>query len=206
MTLITRTTQNDGTILVQVDGVLHNPVGPAVIRPNGTREWAKNGVLHSWGGQPSQVFANGTKRWHFEGRLTSQYRLNAEGRGAMLTQYHTNGHRATEYFEHLGVRLDYSFANGLLIRKQLPTGISYGIFEGKLCTISDAVTGTSFRLTTPMLFTSRAEAKLNDMINEFGMHKTCNILAGIIHRFETNQQRQNAIEVMTAGMIDRIFG
>ena len=207
MTLITRSTQQDGTILVQFNGTIHNPHGPAVIKANGTREWAKDGMLHSWHGQPSQIFANGTKRWHHEGRLTSQYRLNADGKGRLLTQYHTNGHRASEYSEDQGIRLDYSFENGLLISKTINSaGVKFCIFEGRLMQISSTTSDYTYKVPGHPKFNAKVEQKLLEMIAKCGIPATCNIISDVDRRFQEQRQRENALAMLSIFALSKIFG
>lgn len=38
---------------------------------DGTEVWIKNGILHSYGGQPSIIYPNGDRSWHLNGELVN---------------------------------------------------------------------------------------------------------------------------------------
>ncbi len=49
------------------NGKLHKIDGPAVLRPNGTKEWWLNGKLHRENG-PAIEYSNGDKEWWINGK------------------------------------------------------------------------------------------------------------------------------------------
>jgi hypothetical protein len=58
-----------GTIIyVNNKNQLHNPYGPAVTYPNGTKEWYQNNHLHRLDG-PAIEFADGKKSWFVNGHI-----------------------------------------------------------------------------------------------------------------------------------------
>lgn len=58
----------DGCISVVRNNLLHNEVGPAEVRPDGTKTWCVDGLYHRLGG-PAVEHADGTKEWYEDGLL-----------------------------------------------------------------------------------------------------------------------------------------
>ena len=58
-----------------IDNKLHRIDGPAVIYPNGDMVWYKNGVLHRKDG-PAIKYVNGYKGWYVEGKYYTKQKFN----------------------------------------------------------------------------------------------------------------------------------
>jgi hypothetical protein len=119
MVMITKK-DDDGTISVY-EGVLHNPHGPAIKKPNGDERWYLNGKYHRDGGPaitlhlkngvqtywikhglyhreggPAITFHNGDTAWYYEGKRHRQ-----DGPAVVSKT------RGNEYYRH-GVKVDES--------------------------------------------------------------------------------------------------
>ena len=69
-----------GSIITQPDGVViylnaagkpHRTAGPAIVYPDGTLRWCRNGVYHRTDG-PAVEFADGFRRWFINGTEVSE--------------------------------------------------------------------------------------------------------------------------------------
>jgi hypothetical protein len=61
-------TSKDGIITYFVDNKLHREDGPAIIYPNGTKFWYKEGNNHREVG-PAKVWVDGNEEWWLNGEL-----------------------------------------------------------------------------------------------------------------------------------------
>ena len=57
----------DGTVLWHRNGLLHRTDGPAILYPSGTEEWYQNGLRHRLNG-PAVVLPNGREFWYIKGQ------------------------------------------------------------------------------------------------------------------------------------------
>jgi hypothetical protein len=58
----------------------HRLGGPAVIHPNGTKSWFKDGVLHRLGGPAVSIANGGTDQWFVDGKATPWWGKNHPSR------------------------------------------------------------------------------------------------------------------------------
>jgi hypothetical protein len=84
------TTDDEGTIFYRVNGQLHREDGPAVIHPDGGKEWWLNGERHRSRG-PAIIYSDGSQEWYRNDQL---HRLNGPAikcadNGAQI--YYRNG-------------------------------------------------------------------------------------------------------------------
>lgn len=74
------------------DGMLHRVDGPAVVRPDGAKEWFLNGRMHRVGG-PAVEYANGYSEWYENGERHRVGGPAVEGVGG-LKEWWVNGFRS----------------------------------------------------------------------------------------------------------------
>ena len=60
-----------GTFVSQLNGKFHNPDGPAIIYPSGSKAWYQNGCRHRTDG-PAVERADGSKEYWINGKQLTQ--------------------------------------------------------------------------------------------------------------------------------------
>jgi hypothetical protein len=103
MTQSIRTVDNDGTIRWKLpDETLHRDSGPAIERPDGTKEWFHYGRFHREDG-PAVEYSDGAKEWYLNGDSHREDGPAVERPGALIWYRHGLIHRedgpAVEYFD-----------------------------------------------------------------------------------------------------------
>jgi hypothetical protein len=47
--------------------IVHREWGPGVLRPDGWQEWFRMHRRHRWGGRPAVILPDGTRNWYLDG-------------------------------------------------------------------------------------------------------------------------------------------
>jgi hypothetical protein len=84
--------ENHEIICFYKDNKLHSYNDePAVIRPNGTKEWYQNGKLHRDGDLPAVVWDDKTMFWYKDGKIHRNNDLPAVIRPSGTSEWYQNG-------------------------------------------------------------------------------------------------------------------